>query len=104
MYFIHAYLLAYLIPFYLLLYLQLGEDEWSRLSEAERQRRLVELRRQESRLRQQGQHDEAAELLMRHLRDNETLRQLMGDESAEIERRMRERLARRQQRMQAGQL
>ena len=42
---------------------QIGESEWKHLSESERQRRLMELKLQERRLRQEGQFEEAAKLL-----------------------------------------
>ena len=40
-----------------------GETEWARLSERERQRRLVALKREEKRLRRQGKDDELAALM-----------------------------------------
>ena len=42
---------------------QVGEAEWSHLSERERQAKLVKLKLQERKLRQQGKYDEAAALL-----------------------------------------
>ena len=41
----------------------MGEQEFNKLSAQERQRRLLELRLKEQRLRQEGRHDEAAALL-----------------------------------------
>jgi len=40
----------------------LGEREWEALSEKERQRRITQIKRKEKKLRQQGKHDEVAEL------------------------------------------
>ena len=79
--------------------LQMGEAEWYRLSEAERQKRLMELKLKERMLRQQGRHDDAAVLIQQHLRDSETLRQLIGDEMEEYERRLRERRERKRRRI-----
>lgn len=42
---------------------QVGEEEWRRLSEQERQKRLAEMKLKERRLRQEGRMDEAAGLL-----------------------------------------
>ena len=40
-----------------------GEVEWARLTEAERQRRMAALKREERRLRHAGRYDDAAALL-----------------------------------------
>jgi hypothetical protein len=42
--------------------MQVGEKEWSKLSEKEKQKRLVELKMKERKLRQEGKNDEAAAL------------------------------------------
>ena len=42
---------------------QMGEAEWNRLSDLERQRLLMELKLKERRLRREGKYDEAAALL-----------------------------------------
>lgn len=42
---------------------QLGEDEWRRLSEKERQRLLMEMKLKERRLRREGRLDELNALL-----------------------------------------
>ena len=44
------------------LIMQVGEKEWSKLSEKEKQKRLVELKMKERKLRQEGKNDEAAAL------------------------------------------
>lgn len=41
----------------------MGESEWQRLSEKDRQRRLIELRMKERQLRQEGREEEALQLL-----------------------------------------
>ena len=40
-----------------------GEAEWSRLTERERQRRLVTLKREAKRLKREGRNDELAALM-----------------------------------------
>lgn len=42
---------------------QVGEAEWNRLNEREKQRKLMEIKMQERRLREEGKIDEAKELL-----------------------------------------
>lgn len=80
----------------------MGEAEWLRLSEAERQKRLMELKLKEKMLRQQGRHDDAADLIRQHLKDSEAMKQLIGDEKAEYERRLKERLERKRRRLAEG--
>ena len=41
----------------------MGEKEWERLSEQERQRKMIELRLKEKKLRKEGRFDEAAALM-----------------------------------------
>ena len=43
--------------------MQVGEKEWLKLSEQERQKRLVDLKLKEKQLRKEGRMDEAAQLL-----------------------------------------
>ncbi|XP_035826163.1 uncharacterized protein LOC101847194 [Aplysia californica] len=81
---------------------EMGEAEWNRLSEKERQRRLMELKLKERQLRREGRYDEAAALLGSLLNDEEKLRQLLGDSKAEQERKLRERLERRKKRLAEG--
>ena len=47
---------------------QYGEAEWKRMSELERQRKMVELRRKERQLRHEGKMDEVEALLGQHLK------------------------------------
>ena len=58
---------------------QVGEAEWARLSEQERQTRLAKLKLQERRLRQQGRFDDAAALLGEGLKNAETLQVLFTE-------------------------
>ena len=41
----------------------MGEKEWERLSEQERQRKMIELRLKEKKLRKEGRFDQAAALM-----------------------------------------
>ena len=42
--------------------MQVGEDEWSKLSEKEKQKRIIELKMKEKKLRQEGKNDEVIDL------------------------------------------
>lgn len=44
------------------LIMQVGEKEWSKLSEKEKQKRLVELKMKEKKLRREGKNEEATAL------------------------------------------
>ncbi len=81
---------------------QFGAAEWARMSEEQRQRHLAALRLKERQLRAEGRWEELGQLLGEAARNAEQLSALLGDEKAEQERRLRERLARRQQRLQEG--
>ncbi|CAH1784103.1 unnamed protein product [Owenia fusiformis] len=81
---------------------QHGEAEWQRMSEQERQRKLVELKRKERQLRLEGKIDEAAALLGDALKDQETLDRLLGVSKEEQERQLKERLAKRKERQMKG--
>ncbi|GFN88861.1 trichohyalin-like [Plakobranchus ocellatus] len=81
---------------------QMGEAEWNRLSDLERQRLLMELKLRERRLRREGKYDEAAALLGKLQSDDENIRRLIEDTRAEHERKLRERLERRRARLAEG--
>ncbi|XP_046580730.1 uncharacterized protein LOC124288178 isoform X2 [Haliotis rubra] len=81
---------------------EMGEADWLRLSEKERQRKLMELKLKQRQLKKRGLLDEAAALLGDLQKDRETLRCLMGESRDEQERRMRERLEKRKQRLAEG--
>nr|CAB3228489.1 trichohyalin-like [Phallusia mammillata] len=71
---------------------QLGEDEWNRMSEKERQARLMKLKMEERRLRRKGKYDELAKLLGDAFANEKKLKGLMGLSREEYERRLKERL------------
>ncbi|XP_041349458.1 uncharacterized protein LOC121368777 [Gigantopelta aegis] len=81
---------------------QIGQREWCDLSERERQRRLVMLKLKQKQLLQDGKYDEAAALLGDVLNTEKTLRKLMGDSQADYERKLKERLEKRKQRLDKG--
>ncbi|XP_071495122.1 uncharacterized protein [Diadema antillarum] len=81
---------------------QLGEGEWAQLSERERQLRLMKLKMEERRLRQEGKFDEAAMLLGDAAKSQQALESLMGESKKAQEERLRLRLARRKQRLAEG--
>jgi hypothetical protein len=72
------------------------------MSEKERQRRLMELKLKERQLRRDGKFDELSTLLGDALNNEATLRRLMGEDRDEYERKLRERLERRKQRLAEG--
>ena len=41
---------------------KLGENQWAALSEKERQKRIMQIKQREKKLRRQGKHDELAKL------------------------------------------
>lgn len=84
------------------LFIQYGDAEWAAQSEAEKQKKLMELKRKEKQLRQQGLDEEAADLVNKFLDDSETLKKLLGDEKEELDRRMKERLKRKKERIKNG--
>ena len=50
---------------------QVGEADWARLSERERQAKLMKLKLQERKLRQEGKYDEASALLSQGIKDQQ---------------------------------
>ncbi|XP_022097553.1 trichohyalin-like isoform X2 [Acanthaster planci] len=76
---------------------QMGEVEWARLSERERQGKLMKLKLQERKMRQEGKYDEAAALLGQGLKDQQELTKLLGNTKAEQGERLKQRLERRRQ-------
>ncbi|PFX16028.1 hypothetical protein AWC38_SpisGene19720 [Stylophora pistillata] len=81
---------------------QLGDAEWAQLSEQERQKRLVKLKLEERRLRKEGQLDELHRLLGEGFEMDANLRKLMGENRARYEEKLKERLARRRERLAQG--
>jgi len=60
----------------------LGDAEWAALSERERQQKLMKLKLEERRLRQEGKMDELARLLGEGLAMDANLKKLLGDNKA----------------------
>ncbi|XP_033123436.1 trichohyalin-like isoform X2 [Anneissia japonica] len=81
---------------------QVGEAEWASLSEKERQTRLVKLKLEEKRLRQEGKYDEAAALLGDAIKSQQALELLMGDTKKAQEEKMKKRLELRKKRVAEG--
>ncbi|XP_078596993.1 uncharacterized protein LOC144873475 isoform X1 [Branchiostoma floridae x Branchiostoma japonicum] len=81
---------------------QMGEAEWALLSEQERQARLIKMKLEQRKLRQEGRQEEADAILAQLLKDQQNLESLMGDTKAEQERKLKERLARRRRRLEEG--
>nr|KAG5708461.1 hypothetical protein BaRGS_026188 [Batillaria attramentaria] len=76
---------------------QHGETEWRRMSELERQRQVVEMRRKERQLRREGKMEEVDALLGQLLKHKQDLEAMLGESQQEQKRRLQERLARRKQ-------
>ncbi|KAK7499478.1 hypothetical protein BaRGS_00009130 [Batillaria attramentaria] len=81
---------------------QMGENNWRNLSERERNKRLIELKLKEKQLRREGKFDELAMLLGDAVNNEATLRKLMGESRDEYERKLKERLEKRKQRLAEG--
>ncbi|KAK3103454.1 hypothetical protein FSP39_019371 [Pinctada imbricata] len=81
---------------------QYGEAEWQRMSDLERQKKLAELKLKQKKLRREGKMDELAHILGDAFENQETLKRLMGDTKEEQERKMKERLQKRKQRLAKG--
>lgn len=81
---------------------QLGESEWQRLSELERQKKMMELKLKERQLRREGKFDEISQILGDALENQETLKRLMGENKEEQQRKLRERLERKKKRLAQG--
>ncbi|EDV29717.1 uncharacterized protein TRIADDRAFT_52404 [Trichoplax adhaerens] len=76
---------------------QMGDAEWAKLSERERQARLMKLKLEERKLRNEGKFDEVARLLGESIKNHEQLNQLMGHNRAMYDQQLKDRLARRKQ-------
>lgn len=85
-----------------MLFYQLGEIEWNRLSEKERQRKIFQLKMKERQLRKAGKTEEANALLAELLKDQEHLKQLFGDSVQDQRDKLKERLRRRKERLAQG--
>lgn len=80
----------------------LGEDEWRRLSERDRQLRLMKLKLEAKRLQRENKLDELAKLLGDGFAADVNLRKLLGENREKYEQQLRERLARRRERLAKG--
>ncbi|XP_053377355.1 trichohyalin-like isoform X2 [Mercenaria mercenaria] len=81
---------------------ELGEAEWNRLSDKERQRKIFQLKKKERQLRKAGKIDEANALIAELLQDQENLRKLMGDTVQDQRQKLQDRLKRRKERLAQG--
>lgn len=80
----------------------MGDADWAKLSERERQQKIMQLRLQERKLRKEGKIDEASALLGDAMKADAALALLKEEQRRERERRLRERLAKRKQRAAQG--
>ena len=80
----------------------MGEGDWAKLSERERQVKLMKLKLQERKLRQEGKYDEVATLLGDAIKSEQALELLLGDTKKAQEEKMRERLEKRKARLAQG--
>ena len=80
----------------------LGDDEWQRLSERERQLRLMKMKLEAKRLQRENKLDELAKLLGDGFAADVNLRKLLGENREKYEQQLRERLARRRERLAKG--
>merc|ERR1712154_608430 len=71
---------------------QMGETDWNRLSELERQKKLVQLKIDEKRLRKEGKLDEVAALLGQFLDESEEMKRLLGETEEDQKKRLQEKL------------
>ena len=79
-----------------------GEDEWHRLSERERQLRLMKMKLEAKRLQRENKLDELARLLGDGFAADVNLRKLLGENREKYEQQLRDRLARRRERLAKG--
>ncbi|XP_070559138.1 trichohyalin-like isoform X2 [Ptychodera flava] len=84
------------------LMMEMGEAEWNNLTEKERQAKIFKLKIEERRLREEGKYEEAAKLLGDVIKTQSALESLMGDNRAEYEQKLKERLEKRKQRLAEG--
>ncbi|KAK3102592.1 hypothetical protein FSP39_012464 [Pinctada imbricata] len=70
---------------------EMGEAEWDKLSDKEKQEKLVELKMKEKKLRQEGKDDEAAALFEKLLENDQVIGQILGDEGKDEEQSAEER-------------
>ncbi|XP_055958286.1 putative autophagy-related protein 11 [Patella vulgata] len=81
---------------------QYGELDWSKITDEERQKKILELKIKERRLRRDGKLGDVNKLIGESLKNQDALAKLMGHNQAEQERKLKERLERRKQRKAQG--
>lgn len=69
----------------------MGDAEWAKLSERERQARLMKMKLEERKLRNEGKLDEVARLLGESIKDQKHLNELMGHNRAMYDQQLKER-------------
>ena len=79
-----------------------GAAEWAALSEKERQAELLRRRLEQKRLLREGKLEEAARVLGEGFAADANLKKLMGQNRARYEEMMKEKLARRRERIKMG--
>ncbi|XP_076812765.1 uncharacterized protein LOC143459471 isoform X1 [Clavelina lepadiformis] len=75
---------------------ELGEENWRRMSERERQKKLMQMKMEEMRLRKEGKMDELARLLGDSFKNDARMKALLGESREKHAQRLKERLAARQ--------
>lgn len=74
-----------------------GDAEWRKLSERERQLKLMKLKQQERKLRQENRYDELANILELNAVAESNLQGLLIDSKLKHEQRLQERLKKRKE-------
>lgn len=69
----------------------MGDAEWAKLSERERQARLLKMKLEERKFRNEGKHDEVARLLGESIKNHEHLNELMGHNRAVYDQQLKQR-------------
>ncbi|XP_074646022.1 uncharacterized protein LOC141902273 [Tubulanus polymorphus] len=81
---------------------QHGEAEWKRMSDLERQKKIMEMKLKEKQLRKEGKLDELNALMDEAMKDQTVLNELMKLNKQEQERKLKERLEKRKLRLASG--
>ena len=94
------YMSAYTAGIYVIIlskFVNIGNAQWQKLSEQERQLRLMKLKQQERKLRQENRYDELANILELNAVAESNLQGLLVDNKMKHEQRLQERLKKRKQ-------
>lgn len=81
---------------------QMSDAEWAKLSEQERQAKLIKMRLEQKRLLKEGKLDEAARLLGDGFKADANLKKLMGENKKKYDELLQERLRQRRERIAKG--